>query len=124
MRKRVSQQLSEIVSLYGEQIVSASFRDLLSSGPRRVQLRRLYDYVTPNELLELKNLLPLSATLLRMPETLPAPRVREHIVAGRIQQLDELTLSLSDTLHTTLGDAIAVALLMTDLKSKVKPEAS
>jgi hypothetical protein len=112
VRKRVSQQLGTIVSLYGERIVIASFQDLLTSGPRRWQLRKLYDYATPSELLELRNLLPLDAVAQRLPEALPSSRVREHIEAGRLPHLDELTLSIADTLNTTLGDAITVAALM------------
>ncbi len=75
-------------------------------------MRKLYDYATPSELLELRNLLPLDAVTQRMPEALPSSRVREHIEAGRLAHLDELTLSIADTLNTTLGDAIAVAALM------------
>ena len=119
VRKRVGQQLETIISLYGESIVLASFQDLLASGPRRRQLRKLYAYTTPSELLELRNLLPLDKVTQRMTETLPSLRVREHIEAGRLKQLDELTLSLADTLDTTLGEALAVAALM----SKARAEA-
>lgn len=120
VRKRTSRQLSELVSLYGEPIVLASFQDLLTLGPRHRQLQRLHDYVTPNELLELHHLLPLDSVLQRMPETLPSSRVREHIAAGRLPGLDELTLSIADTLYATLGDAIAVASLMSDLPSEAR----
>jgi hypothetical protein len=118
VRKRVSQQLEGIISLYGEAIVLASFQDLLSSGPRRWQLRKLYDYATPSELLELRNLLPLDKVTQRMTATLPTLRVREHIEAGRLKQLDELTLSLTDTLDTTLGEALAVAALMSQARAE------
>ena len=118
VRKRVSRQLEEIISLYGEAIVLASFQDLLSSGPRRWQLRKLYDYATPSELLELRNLLPLDKVTQRMTATLPTLRVREHIEAGRLMQLDELTLSLTDTLDTTLGEALAVAALMSQARAE------
>jgi hypothetical protein len=112
VRKRTSQQLEAIISLYGESIVIASFQDLLTSGPRREQLKKLCDYATPNELLELRNLLPLDSVMQRMPYTLPAARVREHIDAGRLQQLDELTLRIADTLDATLGEAVSVAAML------------
>ena len=118
VRKRVGQQLETIISLYGESIVLASFQDLLASGPRRRQLRKLYDYATPSELLELRNLLPLDKVTQHMTETLPSLRVREHIEAGRLKQLDELTLSLADTLDTTLEEALAVAAMVSQARAE------
>jgi len=53
-----------------------------------------------------------------MTATLPTLRVREHIEAGRLMQLDELTLSLTDTLDTTLGEALAVAALMSQARAE------